>query len=191
LPTIDLPALVFDAMPPTGALVLGWDHMLNAPIQWVTNGTETTQTGWNLRTGFARVRVAGRITTVLRKIKEELPWSVTLEGQFARAPDDVEIRAGGDGDNACFGSLNGNCTFTPEEAFKTLAFTSTLICKQDSAGSDFTSYYRLVAPDRTTMIAAYTFSAGSGGESTWLTISVDDGKIHASGSGCDGITATP
>src|SRR5271165_4142466 len=122
LPVLDLSDLVVAVLPKHGFEHLGWDHMVGQPIiSWQTPGITRTETGMAMRVGFARVRVAGVSSKVLRHGWEELPWSVTLSTTENErfGPKLIEIKPGGsDPDNICFGVTFRGCTFTPAQALK-------------------------------------------------------------------------
>src|SRR5262245_34803050 len=57
LPPVELSALIVAALPSQGARYLGWDHMLDAPVLWLTDGFAESPGGKSERVGLARVRV--------------------------------------------------------------------------------------------------------------------------------------
>ena len=173
LEPVDLPTLVLAAMPPAGSQLLGWDHMLRAPIRWATDGFTTTETGAIIRDGWARVRVNGRVSTVLKQVKEELPWTVELDSTANEnlGPQEISIKAGGNDQNQCFGSLYDNCTFTAVEAFQSSALKAQFLC-QTGPLNDYKRYYLLTAPGRAAVVAAYEYGGGSGGVTTDLTLTL-------------------
>ena len=145
--------------------------MLNSPVRWTTAGFETTEMGAEIREGWARVRVKGRTSTVLKQVLEELPWSIRLDstGNENFGPQEIVI------DPVCFGVQYDNCMFSADEAFTTHRFNAKLLCKSGLSFS-YTSYYLLSAPGRANMIAAYGYSEGSGGASTDLTLTLADNR---------------
>ena len=62
----------------TPGRTLRWDMLQGGQIRWVTPGIESAGR-MSARRGFARVRVRGRVSTVLRQQTDELAWSVVLE----------------------------------------------------------------------------------------------------------------
>jgi len=175
---VELSTLVLDAMPPANSSGLTWAHMLDAPILWVTDGYSSTESGEEIRDGKVRVRVNGRISTVLSKTTEEVPWTVELSSTTNPnfGPQDIAIMAGGNNGDQCFGSLYSNCTFTPEEAFKNKGLSARFLCQaNEGAGAGYTRYYRLTADGRADMIAAYSYDDGSGGASTDLSLKLAHG----------------
>ncbi len=173
LPPVELSALIYDAMPPANVTALKWDHMLNAPVRWITAGYDTTEGGQEVRDGKARVRVGGRLSTVLRESKEELPWTVELSSMTnpGLGVQEITLQAGGNEGDQCFGSLYDNCTFTPDEAFSSEKFKAQFLC-QIGPLSSFVRYYRLTSPGRADMMAAYRREDASGGSSTELALSL-------------------
>ena len=173
LEPVDLPTLVLAAMPTAGTRVLGWEHMLQAPIRWSTDGFTTTETGAKIRDGWARVRVNGRVSTVLKQGKEELPWTVELDSTANEnyGPQEISIKAGGNDENQCFGSLYDNCTFTAVEAFQSPVFKTQFLC-QVGPLNDYKRYYMLTASGRAAVVAAYEHDEGSGGVTTELTLTL-------------------
>lgn len=70
-----------------------WDDLLQAPVSWISDGFTTTAAGLLFRDGLARVRVNGRVSTVLKHVKEELPWTVEMDttGNENFGPQEISI----------------------------------------------------------------------------------------------------
>jgi hypothetical protein len=173
LDPVNLQSLVLAALPPSGSQLFQWDSMLQAPVSWTTDGFTRTETGVLIRDGLARVRVNGRVSTVLKHVKEELPWTVEMDttGNENHGPQEISIKPGGNDADQCFGSLYDNCTFTPDEALRSRDFSAKYLC-QVGPLNYYKRYYLLTAPDRSAVLAAYEHDEGSGGVSTELTLTL-------------------
>jgi hypothetical protein len=198
LKPVELSALVLDAMPTIDSTTLGWDQMLSAPIQWITDGVKTTEIGAEIREGKARVRVHGRVSTVLKQTEEELPWTIEMDSTINEkfGPQEITIQPGNLDGGQCFGSLYSNCTFTPNEAFTSTMFKAQFLCQvNEDVGAGYVRYYRLTAPGRVDLIAAYNHDEGSGGITTGIALTLasnrDPSGFSHTRPDCAGVSSSP
>lgn len=171
LSPIALPDLILEALPVAGEQLYGWDHMVDAPILWVTNGYSSSKTNAE-RIGVARVRVANRASTVLRQRREELAWTVTMqtEGNVKFGPNTIEIAPGVDNE-PCFGSLFDNCEFDESEALANPKLSKRVVCRVTPGGFPL-AVYRVTAPGKGPAFVRVWTSGGSGGVSSSVTMSL-------------------
>lgn len=170
--TVNLSDLIVEALPVAGADLLGWDHLVDAQVLWITNGYDSTASGAE-RIGLARVRVAGRTSTLLRQRREELAWTITLEtaANPKFGPQKVEIRPGAP-NQECFGSLTDNCAFTEQEALANPRLSRQLICRVTPGGFPL-AVYRVAAPGKAPGYVRVWTSGGSGGVASSVTVSLE------------------
>ncbi|SAL87418.1 hypothetical protein AWB74_08106 [Caballeronia arvi] len=149
---------------------VGWDLAVDSAIQWTDNGYVDTPK-WAMRHGLVRVNVMGIPSTVLRKKKEELGWSVTMQTVLPPkfGPQTIEIVPGFDG-KLCFGSLYEVCQFDPLPSLKQASVQAALLCKEGYPGNE-TRVFRLSAAGKQDATLVVMDSGGSGGSSTTLTLS--------------------
>ena len=167
LTPIPLHDLLVQAMPKEGAKRLDWDHMLDAPILWITDGIAQTDSV-SERIGLARVRIGNSFSTVLKKRKNEPAWSVHLQTKAAAkfGVEVIEIEPGTH-DSPCFGTTFELCDFTPSQALGPLKNVS--LCTKDSAGGRV-SAYEVLAPGRKASVVLFFDNWGSGGASSYLEV---------------------
>lgn len=171
LQPIDLPDLIYAALPPKATGAFGWDHLLDAPILWVTNGY-SLEAGKASRVGIARVRVATRTSTILRQRREELAWTVSMETDANPkfGPQKIEIVAGA-ANEQCFGSLTDNCAFDESETLDSPKLGAQRICRVTPSGFPLT-VYRVSAPDKQPAYVRVWTSGGSGGVASSISITL-------------------
>ncbi len=169
---ITLPDLIFRSLPGSDADLLGWDHLVDAQVLWITAGYDRTQSGAE-RTGLARIRVAGRTSTLLRQKREELAWTVRLETSANPkfGPERIEISPGTPNEY-CFGSLTDNCAFTEEEALANPRLGKRLVCRVTPGGFPL-AVYRVTAPGKHPAYVRVWTSGGSGGVASSVTVSLE------------------
>ncbi len=172
---VNLPDLVYAAMPPVSDPDFAWDKMLDAPVVWTTNGFQEDG-NMTLRAGWARIRAGGRTSTVLGQKLEEVAWGVQMEtsGNPKFGPDEIHIHPGGEDGDQCFGTLYKNCTFSAREALDGAGITSKPVCKTGDGGN-YSEVFKVSAPGKKSVIASIEHDEGSGGQSTELTLYPDDG----------------
>jgi hypothetical protein len=174
---LELSQLIVLALPsPTGAGKVGWDHMLASPVAWKTDGYADAGGRYEPR-GALPIQVHGRVTTVLKRRVEDLPWTVTLVSFAAPqwGPVAAEIEPGDPDQGGCFGTLFSNCTYTAAKALSGAGLTSRQLCHAPPSGDGgYREIYRIAAPGRAPGYATFDHDFGSGGESVLLTVTWDD-----------------
>jgi hypothetical protein len=169
---LDLAELVAAVLPAKGTEHLDWDYLVGSPlIAWQTNGVGTA-TGDSLRIGLVRVRAGERASTVLRRSREELAWTVIIGtgGAPKFGPNWIRILPGVFPDQQCFGTRYAGCTFTAAQALASAKLTSMIICRPMESGKNKIEVYAVSAPRKGTSLLVYNNSGGSGGEISELTI---------------------
>jgi len=165
LPRIELGKAIKMFMPADGKGI-GWDFNVDGPIAWMTDGYETTTNQSRAqRIGLMRIDVLGKISTVLRKSKHELAWSVTYAANDSIPKFGAEmIRLSPE---SCFGTMYDGCMFDPRPSMTRAGISVTERCFRghDSNG---VAVFILAFPDRTPMQLLWANSQGSGGGSSWL-----------------------
>lgn len=170
LPIIPLPDLIYQALPKSDQESFGWDHLVDAPVLWLTDGIESNGTSAR-RLAIARISTGGLTPTVLRARKEELAWTVSMETDLNPkfGPQKIEITAGVE-KSECFGVLYENCAFDERDAFSSPRLRSTVVCRQTLGGFPLV-VHRVTAADKGSAFVRVWTSGGSGGVSTSVTIS--------------------
>lgn len=165
LPRMELGNAIKMFMPPKDKGI-DWEFNVNGPIAWMTEGYETvTNQSRAQRSGLMRIDVLGKISTVLRKSKHELAWSVTYAAGSSIPKFGVETITFSP-DN-CFGTMYDGCMFDPRPSMIRAGISFTERCSRGHAGNGV-SVYILAFPARTPMQLLWTNSEGSGGGSSWL-----------------------
>jgi hypothetical protein len=111
LPPIALGELIARALPRGSSLT--WGALQVPAVRWLTDGIETTTTGYSLRNGVARVRAGGVVPMMLRQGWVELGWSAELEssGNAKFGPEAVTLTPGmTDSEHMCFGTRFKGCS---------------------------------------------------------------------------------
>lgn len=171
LSPIEVADVIVMELPPQGATQLNWTHMLSGPVAWSSNGYDRTETGLLMRNGWFRGRIKGRMPTVVRQQQEELAWRVTLESDTNPnfGPQRVFMQPGGEGDDACFGSLNQSCAFTAQDILFGSSLSSELVCESGHE-VEGRKTYRVRTSDGRAGAVSFVSSGGSGGVSSWIEI---------------------
>lgn len=157
---IELAQLVEQLLPAEGATQLGWTAGPDMPIVWIT--PDPAPTGEHV--GFARVTVAGRVSTVEDRGPRELAWSVVVR------PDLIKIEPGTP-QIYCFGSTFTGCSFTAEEALSSPSLSLRPICADDFGGFSRVEVFEATAEGRRAFVR-HTLSGDAEGANAWLEISL-------------------
>lgn len=176
LTPIGLGELVTKALPQGDQL--GWDHLQDGRILWVTDGIEFG-TNHATRYGLARVRHTGQLTRLLRQRWEELAWTVELstEGNAKWGPTTVLITPGLQepsykGNYICFGTGFEGCEF-PLSAIKHPSLRLTQRCRIGSgAGNSIVMSASTKDGRRGTVV--YSGSGGTGGYANHVEVTTLD-----------------
>lgn len=153
-------------MPPEEEPVT-WAIGVNGSVAWLTDGYRDEQSSDGtfayLREGLLRVHVMGERSQVLKKVMQELAWSVKLSttGNPKWGPEVISLTPGLP-DEICFGSLYLGCQFDPSESMKRAGITATRICEQSISGSTIIGF-QLVHPSKEKTLARWRDDGGSGG----------------------------
>lgn len=176
LAPIQLNDLIFASLVPATATNVAWDHPADAPILWLTDGIASTEEG-GYRIGLARVRVGDQVSTVIKRRREELAWTISLRTRHnpKHGPETIGIEPGVENDQ-CFGTLYDGCDFEPAVFMASPNYAATLVCTEPN-GSDTVETYRLAAPGRHVATLRHARSCGSGGCSSAIVVApLDDPK---------------
>jgi hypothetical protein len=153
-----------------------WSYRADSPIVWITKGVEDNSSGDRysfIREGWIRVNVQGATATVLQQKPVELGWSVQY---FSDQPSkfgihEISIRPGmEDGKKNCFGETYTGCDF--KEPFSSLVAAGIHVettCMANLA-AERQVFFLLTHPSKRPTVMSWTYSSGSGGASTWLTL---------------------
>lgn len=162
---ISLGELVAEALPRGDQL--GWDHLQDDRITWVTDGIGYNDTE-SVRYGLARIRGTGEQSRLLRQRWEELAWTVELstEGNAKWGPTAVMITPGLQdpaykGNYICFGTGFEGCEF-PLSAIKHPSLRLTQRCRIGSGGGSSVVMSASTTDGRRGTVV-YSGSGGSGG----------------------------
>jgi len=175
LESLELGQAILMLIPPAGTNYINWSYESNSDdIEWLDDTYKSNPAGThNYRTGLMRINVEGVKSTILRKKKIELAWSVVYNGNSPNPNSGVqtiELKPGtSDGEGICFGSTFENCTFSPLESLARANIKAKVICKDLE-----TTGLLLSAKGKKTIKAKWVTSGGAGGESSWLELLVND-----------------
>lgn len=161
LPTVALGELIKSALPRGSSI--GWDAMQIPSVRWITDGIETTETGYSMRQGLARVRASGAAAKMLRQGWVELAWSVTLEAEENAkfGPEKVLLQPGTtDSEYICFGTRFQGCSF-PLTAITAPGLTLKMECERGPGGAHAIVFSASAAGGRSGTVV-YQTDAGSG-----------------------------
>lgn len=161
LPTITLGELILRSLPRGSQM--SWDALQIPSVHWLTDGIETTETGYSTRNGVARVRAAGAMPRMLRQGWVELGWSVSLEAEkTARfGPQKVVLRPGmADSEHMCFGTRFQGCSF-PVAAMNASGLVLKKACER-GPGSTHETVFAATAVGGRSGTVIYATDAGSG-----------------------------
>ena len=169
-PSLELGQLIYMLMPEPNQSI-GWDWAVDSSIIWIDEGYINSNDN-SIRRGIVRVNVVGKKSTVLRRKKEELGWTVTLFSSTLPkfGPDKILIEPGLKDDFACFGSLFDGCEFDPLPSLKNAGINIEFICKDTDSEANFEKIYKLNAPKKLPIFIKWTRSEGSGGVTTDVTM---------------------
>ena len=150
---------------------IGWDWAVDSPIVWVDEGFQQ-EGNRAIRRGVVRVNVMGQSSTILRKKKDELGWSVELSTFSSPkfGPDEISIEAGLGAGGQCFGTLYDGCDFDPVQSLKNAGIDAKELCKDSDFDSNFNRIYSIVAPGKALSLLRWMRSSGSGGSSSQITL---------------------
>lgn len=170
-------------MPDAGEKPVGWDFRADSPIKWQSVAyTEVPETGYASRTGWVRVNVQGKTSKISRAKKLELGWTVVYSnevGGLGSSQDRflppklgvqrIEIKPGGDGDLACFGTGFYGCGFDePTASLVKAGIHVKTLCSSNANGH--VAALLLTHPGHRPTVMIWARSQGSGGASSWITL---------------------
>jgi hypothetical protein len=167
--------LILLLMPDKTEASIGWDYRDKSGIRWITDGynerNQNTSHDQYYRDGIVRVQVQGQKTTVLKKHKLELGWTVSYVNYSNPkfGPEEILITPGNPDKSSeiCFGSLYDGCDFDPFKSIVAAGITVQKICH---TSGDETIGYQLSYPSKQTTFILWTTSGGSGGTSSDVTV---------------------
>lgn len=157
LAPVELSDFIADIVPNNGMESLEWDYLADGPIVWITDGNTSTGSA-TIRQGAVRIRVQGKIATVLKQRKEEQAWAVTLgtNGNPNVGPKWIAI-----GDQ-CFGSIYGDCTYEPSQVLTSPKIVSDRkLCNGRFNGNP--EVHEITIKDKRPVLIAFKSDGGSGG----------------------------
>jgi len=99
---IALGALIFAALPRDS---FKWDALQIPAVRWISDGINSGDGTSSSRYGFARVRVNGVVSQILKQNWMELAWKVEFSSDRNEkwGPEKLTIQPGLDGSLSCFG----------------------------------------------------------------------------------------
>ena len=139
-----------------------------SPVKWTIDGVaERSSEIASYREGLARVSVDGVSKSVVRRQVQEVPWQVVLGSRLQPrvGPQFVQISPHVD----CFGSTGSGCDFQIEATLADAGISAQPLCNDGGAGYA-NVVYALDAAGKQRAWLQYSASAGSGGESDWVTV---------------------
>lgn len=155
-------------MPDESLKNIYWDYRANDKnILWNTDGFKQEKL-WNgeiqsFREGFIRIHVLGKKSSVLKKNKHELVWTVRYTTQINPKLGIKAISiAPGLTDEQCFGSLYEGCAFDIEDSLIKTGISVKKVCKERGAGFQILGY-EISYPKRKRMFVRWNYNEGSGG----------------------------
>ena len=174
LKPMELGEAILLLMPDKGANSVNWDHRAESNILWLTEGWESRRPKENsiFRDGLMRIHVKGKVSTVLKKQKHELAWTVSYssEGNPGLGVQEIEITPGMPKEG-CFGSLNEGCAFHPQPSLTASGIRFKKLCENN--GTQFTVIvFELTHPNRSATMLRWAEDRGSAGARSSVTLSL-------------------
>lgn len=148
----------------------GWDYLANSKeIAWINDGIVSTkldngETGWS-RTGYIRIRVDGKKTTVLKNTLKELAWTIDYSNNANPGFGALLITLS-PGAEPCFGATYNGCDFDPIKSFRASGISIKKICESYDSGR--VRGFKLTHPKKSSVLARITDNYGSGGANSIL-----------------------
>lgn len=153
------------------SVVWEWDQLANdKKIRWMTEGLKEnynsyTMTTVTTREGYVRIHLLGERVSQLKERKYEVPWKITYEGADAKfGVNTIALQPASD----LMLSFND-----PEPSLKKQSLKLEVICEQMFAGEHI-KVTQISARKKLPMYLIDRTSGGSGGESRWLELSLQD-----------------
>jgi hypothetical protein len=174
LPVLELGKAVALLLPDRAEGQIGWAHRADGPVAWVTEGYRMQRwadgTNVAIRDGLMRIRLDGKMATVLKKANSELAWTVsytsTVDPKFG--VEAISLHPGTDNE-ICFGSTYSGCAFDPVKSLRQAGISVKVLCNSPVPGGSAMGL-ELSAPGRRTTMARVSQQAGSGGATTDFTL---------------------
>ena len=166
-PSHELGTAIVLLMPDRGTKQYFWDHRANSDVVWFDDGYRTEN--WKngevayARRGLLRVNVHGRVSTVLKQRKLELPWTIRYEskGNPKFGVETISL-APGLPEEPCFGSLYENCAFDVLPSLRYAGIVARQFCKSD--GTQYSHVgFKITHPSRAPALMIHKTGWGSGG----------------------------
>lgn len=151
--------------------VWDWDLLANdQKIRWMTEGLKEnyntyTMTTMTTREGYARIHLLGERVSQLKDRKYEVPWKISYAGAEAKfGVNTITLQPVSD----LMLSFND-----PEPSLKKQSIKLNVICEQSFAGEHI-KVTQLSLRKKQPVYLIDRSSGGSGGESRWLELSLQD-----------------
>ena len=148
-------------VPVKGMEEMGWDHLVDGPVAWATDGVEMEK-DTSTRKGFVRLTIDGRKPKVLRQKYEEQAWTLEFSTSdlVKWGPKSMRLQV------ECFGALRRDCEFTMNDVRRNPAMSVQLLCS--TRESQINEVYRLTVKGKKPVLMVYGWDGGSGGGTAWL-----------------------
>lgn len=175
-------------MQPTGDQpYFPWDTMAISDIIWNPEGIRY-QDSMAYRNGAVRINILGQVSTVLKAQVVELAWKLSYftHSNPGFGATQVVMSAGGSGEgNACFGVGNTMCSFDIEASLEEsgLDFIKEKVCAPNS--QTFLDMYTVSRQGYQEMHALLETNSGSGGASTTMWLTMDEGLFNIDKEPCN------
>ncbi|WP_146742453.1 MULTISPECIES: hypothetical protein [Halomonadaceae] len=172
--------IIYDLMQEDGATTIPWSHMSNSDIAWTTDGYdsdgETT-----VRHGFLRINILGEKSTVLKRNKRELGWSISYisTGVPKFGANYAFLAPGGPGVSKCFGSLFEMCSFDIIDSLRENENLETeVICSSETFREN--DVYLISSEGKEPSVIIIETNGGSGGSHSKLLMTIGDEVLNNS-----------
>lgn len=171
IPSNELGQVILLLMPSINQKFIPWDHRSESYINWIDNGyiSESRPAGDTaIRRGLVSVNILGKKSTVLRKKRQEILWTIQFESQGnPKFGAENLIIQPGTPKEPCFGSLYEGCDFEATPSLTAAGIKWKEICEYNNASEQtYIKGYELHHPDRAITHAQLRTDGGSGGSST-------------------------
>ncbi len=168
-------------MPDKNQKIVDWSYHANSPIYWVDD-TYSEET-WGddsihyLRSGLVRINVKGNVSTFLKKQQHELAWTVTYEsvGSPKFGVDSIQLKPSIP-NVVCFGTAFNGCSFDPQSSLKSSKIAFKKVCENKMNAQNFEIAYQLTYPSKKKVFGVWSYSGGSGGDSSSFKIVLSDNQ---------------
>ena len=160
-PVMEVSEFVALLVPREGMEAFDWDHLVDGPVVWTSDGVEIEK-GAAIRRGLVRLTIGQKTPRVLKQKYEELAWTLEFRADelIKWGPKSMRLEID------CFGSLTRDCAYSVDDIRRNSALSVERLCP--TPASTTSEVYKLVVEGKKPVLLVYGWDGGSGGGSNWL-----------------------